>query len=118
MTNVEMIKSNNGWIAETKAPLGINKRDDWKKVDMPLILTIGTGKALNGKLYSHAGVAAEYNGSTIMEICGDYRKILETTEERCTEKTVGAMHQRSLARLPDIIAEAKAFYAAKATEAA
>lgn len=118
MTTTTISKGYDGWNAETKVALGISKFDDWKKVDMPLMLTISTRKMSNGNLFSHADVHAEHNGSIIMELAGDYRLILERTKDRCTEKAVRAMHARAVARMPEVIAKATAFYAEKAARVA
>ncbi len=114
MDETKMTKGSNGWRAETKIALGMTRPDDFKRGDLAMLLVISTSKAMNGGLYSSANVQAEGFGVVTFEIGGDFSKTIERDRAaRCAEKTVAAMQERALGRKEALLAEAKAFYAAK-----
>jgi hypothetical protein len=117
MHEMKLTKGRDGWSAETKIALGITKRDDFGKGELPLYLVISTWKSSSFGLYSSASVHAESSGSVMMDVFGDFSKtIARDKNARCTEKTVRAMHQRALAGADALVAEALAFYAKKKVE--
>ena len=70
------------------------------------LLLISTGKGLRRGLRTYAQVQKDE---------GDFRKaVFEGPTVRATEKAIAAQHSRALQQLDALMAEAAAFYAAKA----
>jgi hypothetical protein len=71
-------------------------------------------KRSSGKLVSNASVYNDAgNGMISMMMFQDYSKGVESNQVRVTEKAVKEQHSRVVANIDAIVADAKAFYAAK-----
>ena len=109
--DTNMRKGGDGWRAETRVDLGpvTNHRGEGMRV-----LTINTWKHSNGGIYTSASAAVHLDGMTSFEIFGDFHKTLIPRDgTKCTEKAVRQWHERALLQVDGVVAEAKAFYAAK-----
>ncbi len=80
------------------------------------LLLISTGKGLRRGLRTYAQVQKdEGRGCRSFVMFGDFRKaVFEGPTVRATEKAIAAQHSRALQQLDALMAEAAAFYAAKA----
>lgn len=113
---VRVWKSHGGWEAKTRVSLGPVK--DHAGEDAERVLSLRTAKAQRGGVYSFASVATVRGGVESFLLFGDFSKRLPPSDGPATEKRVRAVHATSLAELPQIIEEARAFYAKKEAAAA
>lgn len=108
-----------------------NIRDGWEALtDHELgqtpagmrLLRIHTSKVYGGDLTTSATVFHRRENSMVHAFgtaaSGDYRKQLERSKVRCTDKAVTAQHERWSEILPKLIEEATAFYLNKERVAA
>lgn len=111
----QFYKGRDGWQGETREPLGITRTDHLKR-ELTLELEITTRKSIRGGVHCSASVfriGDRLRTHTFgLGAGGDFSKNLEEDRAaRCTEKTVKAMHERAVAKLADLVEEAKAYYA-------
>lgn len=95
----------------------LSAENEFPITSMPgYLLLIGTGKGLRRGLRTYAQVQKdEGSGCRSYVMFGDFRKaVFEDPTVRATEKAVAAQHSRALQQLDALMAEATAFYAAKA----
>jgi hypothetical protein len=76
-------------------------------------LDITTLKVCSGNLITSALVCEVQDSVTTYTPYDDFSKRLEISDLRVTEKAVRLQHERALAQLDTLVAEVKAFYAAK-----
>jgi hypothetical protein len=113
---VKLTKCHDGWQAETIVSLGMTeteRRAGWQPAERKLSLT--TRKYRPGVITSFAHVYVVTDGGVkTWGVYGDYSKRLKPVAVKtATEKSVRAAHEMGVRELETIIAEAKAFYAAK-----
>jgi len=121
MLETKMSKDRDGWTATTRIVLDTGVKSDAALGDEKgdRVLRLVTCKANRGGLFTYASVAIESEGWTTTAIFGDYNKVVAKSADRCTEAAVRRMHDAVLTQVDATVAEAKAFYAAKAkTDAA
>lgn len=80
------------------------------------VLAITTTKGDFGKLDTFASVHhVNERGALVFEVCGDFSKRLASVlTPRVTEKDVTAQHLTALEGIAAVVADVRAFYAAKA----
>lgn len=103
-----------------------NYRGEWTakaRIDLaaPRQLQIYTGKAANGRLRTYASVVeleeiAPGVNAEKFELFGDFNKTYAETKTRCTAKAIETQQDEVIAIRAQILADAKAFYAAKGIE--
>lgn len=114
-----MRKGRHGWEVTTRYPLpdvpAIGARAGRPGVTM---LTIETGKNLNGGIAARASVS--FHGDTFTTHAfgmgggrGDYSRRFLESPTRCTEKAVQQLHGLALQQADGLIAEARAHYQAQ-----
>uniref|UniRef100_A0A6M3K3D0 Uncharacterized protein n=1 Tax=viral metagenome TaxID=1070528 RepID=A0A6M3K3D0_9ZZZZ len=79
------------------------------------MLQIHTYKRSRGGIHTFASCAIHAAGMMTMDLFGDYSKTVATLDGvKCTEKSIKTLHTKVMAEQADaILAEARAFYAAK-----
>ena len=84
------------------------------------VLRVSTSKSDRGTLDTHASVHhVNERGGMVFEVCGDFSKRVASYRfARVTEKDVRAQHIAALQGIAAIVADVRAFYAAKKTKAA
>lgn len=104
---VRLVKGSSGWQATTDV-----------KLEGTRVLRLDTSKhEVRGRaagVSTHASVHKVDGQSMTHELFGDYSKTVAVkASARSTEKAVAATHAGTLAQLDTILAEIKAYYAAK-----
>lgn len=104
MNNTKIVKSHNGWEAQTD----IDMKDD-------RILRLRTSKApYGGGLRSHVQTyKKDGNGFISFVLFQDFGKTIKTSTDRCTENNVTAQHAGVMTGIDAIVEQADAFYAQK-----
>ncbi len=113
-TKIRKTPHHGEWEATSEATIGETPKG-------PRILRLRTSKARRGGIDASASVFVREpsNGNFYSEVhvmFGDFSKrgIAPTPCKRVTEKAVAEVHSRALLEMDGLIAEAEAFYAAKA----
>ena len=95
-----------------KTSIELNNRKDGLN-----LLEIKTDKGSRGKIESRAYVVQVENNDGMpivrFRIFGDFSATIESAEGRATQKKLSEVHDKAMAKLPEIIERAKSFYADK-----
>ena len=104
--NINIRKGHDGWEATTDIEMGNGR-----------IIRISTGKGRGGMRTNAQVWKLGVGGTMSFEMFGDFSRCIATSTSRCTENLVREAHAKALRLNADIVAQAEAFYAAKAVPA-
>lgn len=96
-----VLKTKSGWRATTELPF-----------DGSRVLDLTTAR-LGGRLKARAAVKTVHGAFRTVVLFRDYSSVVVDSDKSATEKNVKALHALALAKIEEVLTEARAFYAAK-----